>query len=405
MSTTAIPAGTSSGQPVLILKEGSSQSRGREAQRNNIAAAKLISEIVMSSFGPRGLVKMLVDSLGDVTIPTDGATRLTEIDAQHPAAKMLVVVSKTTDNEVGDGTTSAVVLAGALLEKAEELLDKDVHPTVIVDGYAKASRKAIEALEGVAETVTPEDKDWLRKVAKTSMQTKLVFKEAEELANLVVDADLAIAEKDDKTFRVDIDNVKVEKKPGGSLKDTKLIQGIVLEKEVVHSGMPKVTEKAKIALVNDPLGASPDQDSHCLGVLAPFDEDPLVLLDLPLLDVGRVPQVRRRKVFEVVDHSCAGGLRQLGHVGFLGPPDRQNPCLRHVVLGDVVNPLLADDHVRPHFYDLVDHPLQHLRLLVQELLHHGRVVDVQLGVELGLLDLEGRAHKGNLGLVHGLRHP
>ena len=253
MSATAIPAVTSSGQPVLILREGSSQSRGKEAQRNNIAAAKLISEIVKTSIGPRGMDKMLVDSLGDVTITNDGATMLKEIDVQHPAAKMLVEVSKTTDNEVGDGTTSAVVLAGALLEKAEELLDKDVHPTVIVDGYSKAAKKAMEALEEVAEKVTPEDKTWLVKVARTSMQTKLVFKEAQELAELVVDANLAVAEKTDEGYRVDIDNVKVEKKPGGSLRDTKLVQGIVLDKEVVHSGMPKIIEKAKIALVSAPF--------------------------------------------------------------------------------------------------------------------------------------------------------
>ena len=207
MSATAIPAVTSSGQPVLILKEGSSQSRGKEAQRNNIAAAKLISEVVKSSIGPRGMDKMLVDSLGDVTITNDGATMLKEIDVQHPAAKMLVEVSKTTDNEVGDGTTSAVVLAGALLEKAEELLDKDVHPTVIVDGYSKAAKRAIEAMDEVAEKVTPDNKDWLVKVAKTSMQTKLVFKEAGELAELVVDATLAVAEKADKGQLVDIDNV------------------------------------------------------------------------------------------------------------------------------------------------------------------------------------------------------
>jgi archaeal chaperonin len=253
MSTQAIPAVTSSGQPVLILKEGSSQNRGKEAQRNNIAAAKLISEIVKTSIGPRGMDKMLVDSLGDVTITNDGATMLKEIDVQHPAAKMLVEVSKTTDNEVGDGTTSAVVLAGALLEKAEELLDKDVHPTVIVDGYTKASKRAMEALEEAAEKVTPNDRGWLIKVARTSMQTKLVSREAEELGELVVDAVLAVAEKGEGGYRVDIDNVKVEKKPGGALRDTKLIQGIVLDKEVVHSGMPKRVENAKIALVSAPF--------------------------------------------------------------------------------------------------------------------------------------------------------
>src|SRR3989442_3334533 len=160
-TTTAIPAVTSSGQAVLILKEGSNRGRGKEAQSNNIAAAKLIAEIVKTSLGPRGMDKMLVDSLGDVTITNDGATMLKEIDVQHPAAKMLVEVSKTTDNEVGDGTTSAVVLAGALLEKAEELLEKNVHSTVIVDGYMKAAKKAVAALQEMAEQVTPESRERL----------------------------------------------------------------------------------------------------------------------------------------------------------------------------------------------------------------------------------------------------
>src|SRR5579862_7580138 len=139
-----------SGTPVLILKEGTSENKGRDAQRNNIFAAKLIAEIVKSSLGPRGMDKMLVDSLGDVTITNDGATILKEIDVQHPAAKMLVEISKSTDNEVGDGTTSAVILAGALLENAEELIGKDVHPTIIVDGYTKASEKALEYLSKMA---------------------------------------------------------------------------------------------------------------------------------------------------------------------------------------------------------------------------------------------------------------
>jgi len=310
VSATAYPAVTSSGQPVLILKEGSSQSRGKEAQRNNIAAAKLISEVVKSSIGPRGMDKMLVDSLGDVTITNDGATMLKEIDVQHPAAKMLVEVSKTTDNEVGDGTTSAVVLAGALLEKAEELLDKDVHPTVIVDGYSKASRKAIEALEGIAETVPPDDKDWLRKVAKTSMQTKLVFKEAEELAALVVDATLAVAEKVDKTFRVDIDNVKVEKKPGGSLKDTKLIQGIVLDKEVVHSGMPRVIEKAKIALVSAPFEIEKTEFDAKLNINDPsmmkkfLDEETKMLKGMvdKVVEVGATVVVCQKGIDDIAQH-------------------------------------------------------------------------------------------------------
>ena len=304
---------TSSGQPVLILKEGSSQSRGKEAQRNNIAAAKLISEVVKSSIGPRGMDKMLVDSLGDVTITNDGATMLKEIDVQHPAAKMLVEVSKTTDNEVGDGTTSAVVLAGALLEKAEELLDKDVHPTVIVDGYSKASKKAMEALEDIAEKVSPENKDWLVKVARTSMQTKLVFKEAEELAELVVDGTLAVAEKADRGYKVDIDNVKVEKKPGGSLKDTKLIQGIVLDKEVVHSGMPKSVQKAKIALVSAPFEIEKTEFDAKLNINDPsmmkkfLDEETKMLKGMvdKIVEVGATVVVCQKGIDDIAQHYLA----------------------------------------------------------------------------------------------------
>jgi thermosome len=253
MTATAIPAVTQTGQPVLILKEGSTETRGRAAQRNNILAAKLIAEIVKSSLGPRGMDKMLVDSLGDVTITNDGATMLKEIDVQHPAAKMLVEVAKATDNEVGDGTTSAVVLAGALLERAEELIARDVHPTLIVDGYRKAAAKALEVLQNISIKISPEDREWLIKVAKTSMQSKLVAKEAVDLANLVVEAVLAVAEKTPTGYKVDADNIKVDKKPGGSLKDTRLIKGVVLDKEVVHAGMPKRVENAKIALINAPF--------------------------------------------------------------------------------------------------------------------------------------------------------
>ncbi len=313
MSTTAIPAVTQSGQPILILREGSSQNRGKEAQRNNIAAAKLISEVVKTSIGPRGMDKMLVDSLGDVTITNDGATMLKEIDVQHPAAKMLVEVSKTTDNEVGDGTTSAVVLAGSLLEKAEELLDKDVHPTVIVDGYSKASRKAIAALEDVAEKVTANDKEWLVKVARTSMQTKLVSREAEGLADLVVDAVLAVAEKVDKSFRVDIDNVKVEKKPGGSMRDTKLIQGIVLDKEVVHSGMPKLVEKAKIALVSAPFEIEKTEFDAKLNINDPsmmkkfLDEETKMLKGMvdKVVQVGANVVICQKGIDDIAQHYLA----------------------------------------------------------------------------------------------------
>ena len=243
----------SGGVPVLILKEGSTQTKGKDAQKNNITAAKLIAEVVRSSLGPRGMDKMLVDSLGDVTVTNDGATILKEIDVQHPAAKMMVEVAKSVDNEVGDGTTSAVVLAGALLEKAEQLIAKDVHPTIIVDGYRKSAAKVIEILNNMAQKVSNNDKEQLTKIARTSMQTKLVSKDSEVLSELVVNAILQVSEESDSGFKVDIDDIKVEKKAGGSLRDTKMIKGIVLDKEVVHGGMPKRIEKAKIALINSAL--------------------------------------------------------------------------------------------------------------------------------------------------------
>ena len=239
--------------PVLVLKESALQQKGRDAQKNNIAAAKLVAELVKTSLGPRGLDKMLVDSLGDVTITNDGATILKEIDTQHPAAKMMVEISKTIDTEVGDGTTSSVVFAGALLEKAEKLLEKDVHSTVIIDGYQAASEKAIELLAKLAKTVKPDDRESLIKIAKTSMQSKLVSEDSAPLSKLVVDSILKIVEKDGDKHSVDLDNLKVEKKAGGSIDDTSLINGIVLDKEIVHSGMPTKAEKAKIALVNAAL--------------------------------------------------------------------------------------------------------------------------------------------------------
>ncbi|HVE36949.1 MAG TPA: thermosome subunit beta, partial [Nitrososphaeraceae archaeon] len=249
----SIQQGSAGGMPVLILKEGASQTKGRDAQKNNIAAAKLISEVVRSSLGPRGMDKMLVDGLGDVTITNDGATILKEIDVQHPAAKMMVEISKATDNEVGDGTSSVVVLAGALIEKAEELINKDVHPTIIVDGYRKSALKSIEIYNQIAQKIDGSNKAELTKIARTSMQTKLVSKESDELSQVVVNAALQVSEPRESGYSVDIDDVKVEKKAGGSLRDTKLIKGIVLDKEVVHGGMPKRVEKAKIALVNSAL--------------------------------------------------------------------------------------------------------------------------------------------------------
>ncbi|MEM2905439.1 MAG: thermosome subunit beta [Candidatus Bathyarchaeia archaeon] len=253
MATEAIPAITESGQPILILKEGTSRSRGREAQRNNISAAMIVAEIVKSSLGPKGMDKMLVDSLGDVTITNDGATILKEMDIQHPAGKMMTEIAKAQDSEVGDGTTSVVVLAGELLSKAQELIDQKVHPTVIVDGYKKAAEQALKYMNEFAVKVDPTDKEMLRKIAMTSMATKSISESRDVLADMAVEAVLAVAQKTPEGYKVDLDDIKVEKKAGESLAATQLIHGIALDKEVVHPGMPKVVREAKIALLNCPM--------------------------------------------------------------------------------------------------------------------------------------------------------
>ncbi|NWJ43827.1 thermosome subunit [Marine Group I thaumarchaeote] len=255
--------------PVVLLKDGATQTKGRDAQKNNIAAAKIIAEIIRTSLGPRGMDKMLVDSLGDVTITNDGATILKEIDVQHPAAKMLVEIAKSTDNEVGDGTTSVVVLAGALLEQAESLLLQDVHPTIIVDGYRKAATKAKEYIKDISDQVTPDDKSILLKIANTSMQTKLVRRDSDKLADMVVKAVLAVAEKSGSNYTVDIDDIKVEKKSGGSISDSSILEGIVLDKEVVHSGMPKKVTDAKIALINTALEISKTETDAKINISKP----------------------------------------------------------------------------------------------------------------------------------------
>ena len=277
---------TPEGVPMILLKEGTSQSRGRDAQRNNIRAAKLIAEIIQTSLGPRGMDKMLVDSLGDITITNDGATILKEIDVQHPAAKMMVEVAKATDSEVGDGTTSAVVLAGALLEKAESLIDDDIHPVIIADGYKKASKKAMEFLSEITISIESKDKETLEKIANTSMQTKLVSVEATDLAKLVVDAVLKIIEEKNGTFKVNLDNIKIEKKAGGSISDSELISGIILDKEIVHSGMPRRIENARIALISDALEIKKTEFEAKLNISSPnqiksfMEEESQILKDM-----------------------------------------------------------------------------------------------------------------------------
>jgi archaeal chaperonin len=245
---------TSGGQQVLVLNQGQSNSRSKRAQSNNISAGKLIAEMVKTSLGPRGMDKMLVDAMGDITITNDGATMLRDMDVQHPAAKIVIEVAKAVDGEVGDGTTSSVVLTGALLANAEELMDRGVHPMVIVNGYRKAAQQAKRILDKISVSVAPTDRVILTKVARTSMASKIISNDSATLAAVVVDGLLHVAEDvGDGNFSVDLENLKVEKKVGGSIKDTKLVMGIILDKEVAQSGMPRRVENAKIALVNAPL--------------------------------------------------------------------------------------------------------------------------------------------------------
>ncbi len=244
---------TLQGQPVLILREGTQRTVGRDAQRMNITAARVIAEAVRSTLGPKGMDKMLVDSLGDVVITNDGVTILKEIDVEHPAAKMIIEVAKTQDNEVGDGTTTAVVLAGELLKRAEELLDQDIHPAIIANGYRLASEKAIEVLNEIAISISKDDDEVLKKIASTAMTGKGAEVALEKLAEIAVKAVKMIAEEKDGKVEVNTDYIKIEKRQGGSIEETELVDGIVLDKEVVHPGMPKRIENAKILLLDSAL--------------------------------------------------------------------------------------------------------------------------------------------------------
>ena len=299
--------------PVLVLKESALQQKGRDAQENNIAAAKLVAELVRTSLGPRGLDKMLVDSLGDVTITNDGATILKELDVQHPAAKMMVEISKTIDNEVGDGTTSSVVFAGALLDKASDLLKKDVHSSVIIEGYQQAASKTLEIMEQMSKKIKPDDKESLEQVSTTSMQSKLVSDDSDKLTPVVVDAVLAVASRDGDGYKVDLDNLKVEKKSGGSIQDTRMIKGIVLDKEVVHSGMPTKVEKASIALLNTALEVEKTEVSAEIRITDPtqmqmfLEEENRMLKDLvdKVRDAGANVVICQKGIDDIAQHYLA----------------------------------------------------------------------------------------------------
>ena len=238
------------GQQILILREGSSRRTGKEVQSANISAARIVADVVKATLGPRGMDKMLVDSMGDVTISNDGHEILKEIDVQHPAAKMIVEVAKTQDDEVGDGTTTAVILAGELLKNAQDLLDKKIHPTMIVSGYRKAGDETLKNLRDLAVPIDLNDREALKKIAITSMRGKIIGIARDHFSDIAIDAVKQVAEEKDGKMSADKDDIQIVKKPGKSLLDTQLIQGIIVDKEIVHPDMPKRVKEAKIALLD-----------------------------------------------------------------------------------------------------------------------------------------------------------
>jgi len=241
------------GQPVIVLKEGSTRTQGRIAQRNNIAAAKIISEIVKTTLGPKGMDKLLVDNIGDVIVTNDGATILEKIDVEHPAAKMIIEVAKTQDHAVGDGTTSAVVIAGELLRKAEELIDQKIHASTIISGYKKALDMSLQVLDQNARKIDLKDKETLRKIVKTSLGSKSLGFALDHIADIAIDAVLNVVKEVDGKLKADKDDIQIVKKIGKSLLETELVKGIVVDKEVVHAAMPKKVENARIALLDTPF--------------------------------------------------------------------------------------------------------------------------------------------------------
>ncbi|MBM3291680.1 thermosome subunit [Candidatus Bathyarchaeota archaeon] len=300
-------------QPIYILKEGTERSRGSDARSNNIMAARIVSEAIKSSLGPKGMDKMLVDSFGDVTITNDGATMLKEMDIQHPAAKMMVEVSKTQDSEVGDGTTTVAVLTGEFLGKAEDLIEKKVHPTIIIDGYRAAQEEALKILEQIAIKVDPKDKNTLRRVAKTTMSTKLVSGHSGYLSGIATDAILQVAEEANGGWKVDLDMVKVEKKPGGSLTDTTLINGLVIDKDVVHSDMPKLVKNAKIGLLDAALEIEKTEFTSKISIETPeqmqqyLDEEERMMKDMvkKIKEAGVTVLLCQKGIDDMVQHFLA----------------------------------------------------------------------------------------------------
>ncbi len=288
-----------SGQPVIILKEGTSRTRGRAAQRNNIAAAKIIDEIVKTTLGPRGMDKILVDSIGDVVVTNDGATILEKMDVEHPAAKMIIEVAKTQDKMVGDGTTTAVVLAGELLRKAEELLDQKIHASTIITGYRRALQVALKRLEEIAKPVSLDDRETLRKIVKTSLGSKSLGFATDHIADLAIDAVLSVVREVNGKRKADKDDIQIVKKIGKSLLESQVVKGIIVDKEVVHPAMPKTVKQARIALIDAPFEIEKTEFSAEIRIRSPelmkqfLDEEHRILQEM----VDKVASVGANVVF------------------------------------------------------------------------------------------------------------
>jgi thermosome len=288
-----------SGQPVIILKEGTSRTRGRAAQRNNIAAAKIIAEIVKTTLGPKGMDKILVDSIGDVVVTNDGATILEKMDVEHPAAKMIIEVAKTQDKMVGDGTTTAVVLAGELLRKAEELLDQKIHPSTIITGYRRALQVALKRLEEVARPVSLEDRETLRKIVKTSLGSKSLGFATDHIADLAIEAVLSVVREVNGKKKADKDDIQIVKKIGKSLLESQVVKGIIVDKEVVHPAMPKTVKQARIALIDAPFEIEKTEFSAEIRIRSPelmkqfLDEEHRILQEM----VDKVASVGANVIF------------------------------------------------------------------------------------------------------------
>ncbi|MEM0482802.1 MAG: thermosome subunit beta [Nitrososphaerota archaeon] len=287
------------GQPVLILKEGTSRTRGRSAQRNNITAARIIAEMVKTTLGPKGMDKILVDTIGDVIVTNDGATILEKMDVEHPAAKMIIEVAKTQDKSVGDGTTSAVLIAGELLAKAEELIEQKIHPSTIISGYKKGLDLALKRLSEIAAEVKLTDKETLGKIVRTSLGSKSLGFGTDHIANLAIDAVLSVVKEYDGKRRADKDDIQIVKKMGKSIVESQLIKGVVIDKEVVHPGMPKRVTNAKIAIIDAPFEIEKTEFSAEIRIRDPLkikeflDEEARILKEM----VDKVAQVGANVVF------------------------------------------------------------------------------------------------------------